>query len=62
MGTENPSNQDQNLKSTESLTLPANLEAQSIARFDQLVAKGELIYEDSTAETVENQGFKVSHR
>ncbi|OAL33507.1 hypothetical protein AYO20_07193 [Fonsecaea nubica] len=42
--------------------LPQDLEAQSLAKFDDQVAKGHLIYEPSTAETVEDQGFKLSFR
>ena len=46
--------------SKQSLCLPSDLEALSITRFDDLVAKGQLIYESSGAETVEDEGFKVS--
>ena len=41
-------------------TLPDDLEELCVARFDELVANEQLIYEDSTAETVDDQGFKVS--
>ncbi|KIW33401.1 uncharacterized protein PV07_00253 [Cladophialophora immunda] len=43
-------------------TLPPDLEALSLAKFDDQVAKGTIIYESSTAETVEDQGFKLSFR
>ncbi len=51
-----------NEKSLEAATvtaLPPDLEALSVSRFDELVAKGELIYEESTSETIEDHGFKV---
>jgi hypothetical protein len=49
----------QDMRSIEPLALPADLEALALTRFDELVGKEQLIYEDSTAETVEDQGFKV---
>ncbi|OAP62743.1 hypothetical protein AYL99_01970 [Fonsecaea erecta] len=47
---------------SETATLPPGLEALSLAQFDNQVAKGQLIYEPSTAETVEDQGFKLNFR
>ncbi|EXJ78645.1 hypothetical protein A1O1_09046 [Capronia coronata CBS 617.96] len=44
---------------TTTSALPSDLEALILSRFDDLVAKGELIWEPSTAEIVEDQGFKV---
>ncbi|RMD45053.1 hypothetical protein DV735_g234, partial [Chaetothyriales sp. CBS 134920] len=41
-------------------SLPADLEASTLSRFDDLVARGEIICEPSTAETFEEGGFKVS--
>ncbi|EXJ84268.1 hypothetical protein A1O3_04935 [Capronia epimyces CBS 606.96] len=48
--------------SAASSTLPSDLEAFTLSRFDELVAKGELIYEPSTGEIVEDQGFKAEIR
>lgn len=42
------------------IALSPDLEALVISRFDELVSKGEIIYEPSTTENVEDQGFKVS--
>ncbi|KAL2418745.1 Peptidyl-prolyl cis-trans isomerase-like 2 [Exophiala dermatitidis] len=42
--------------------LPSDLEALILSRFDQLVEKGELIWEPSTAEVVEDRGFKAEIR
>ncbi|KIW90993.1 uncharacterized protein Z519_08776 [Cladophialophora bantiana CBS 173.52] len=43
-----------------SAPLPPDLEELSLAKFDDQVAKGQLIYEPSTAETLEDQGFKLN--
>jgi hypothetical protein len=51
---------NQDVESMDALPLPADLESLCLSRFDQLVARGQLIYEPSTGETVEDQGFKVS--
>lgn len=60
MDQEAPYEEDEKLRSIALEKLPADLEGLCVARFDELVATGQLIYEDSTAETVEDQGFKVS--
>ncbi|KAJ9604327.1 hypothetical protein H2200_011161 [Cladophialophora chaetospira] len=54
--------EDEDLISKAAATLPADLEGLCIARFDELVATGQLIYEDSTAENVEDQGFRFNFR
>ncbi|EXJ63449.1 uncharacterized protein A1O5_11498 [Cladophialophora psammophila CBS 110553] len=46
----------------DSASLPPDLEALSLAKFDDQVAKGQLIYEPSTAESLEDQGFKLNFR
>ncbi|KIW64653.1 hypothetical protein, variant 2 [Phialophora macrospora] len=53
---------DQDVRSIEALSLPADLEALCRIRFDQLVARAQLIYEPSIGETVEDQGFKLNFR
>ena len=55
-----PDEGQENISSIERLVLPADLEALSVTRFDDLVAREELIYEPSTAETITDQGFAVS--
>ncbi|KIY04097.1 uncharacterized protein Z520_00789 [Fonsecaea multimorphosa CBS 102226] len=59
---QNSLNENDGPGSRDAATLPPDLEAQSLARFDNLVAKGQLVYEPSTAETVEDQGFKLNFR
>jgi hypothetical protein len=54
-----PANGVHDLRSIKPPVLPADLEALSLSRFDGLVAKEELIYDSSTAETITDQGFKV---
>ncbi|RMZ77693.1 hypothetical protein DV738_g4337, partial [Chaetothyriales sp. CBS 135597] len=44
------------------VSLPADLETSTLSRFDDLVTKGKIICEPSTAETFEDAGFKVSFR
>ncbi len=46
-------------KTTTSITLSSDLEEQVLSRFDDLVSKGEIIYEPSRTDTVEDRGFKV---
>lgn len=50
------------IKSKQLPTLPADLESSSLARFDELLDKGQLLYEPLTTEAIEDQGFKVSRR
>ncbi|KIX08485.1 uncharacterized protein Z518_03141 [Rhinocladiella mackenziei CBS 650.93] len=52
----------QSLISTNLSTLASDLDSLSLSRFDDLVSRGELIYEPSTAETAEDQGFKFEFR
>lgn len=59
MKDQNSSSNDQPSNTTSLIVLPPDLEALSLARFDDLVSKGELIYEPSTGETIEDHGFKV---
>ncbi|OCT45204.1 putative phosphorylase [Cladophialophora carrionii] len=62
MGGEGSEDQDQDTRSVGALSIPAGLEALCVTRFDQLTTTGQLIYEPSTAETVEDQGFMVNFR
>lgn len=48
------------LSKAAAFSLPSDLDSLSLSTFDNLVTKGEIIYEPSTSETVEDQGFKVS--
>ncbi|KAJ9496611.1 hypothetical protein H2202_007983 [Exophiala xenobiotica] len=46
------------VRTTTLATLPSDLEEQTLSIFDSLVSKGEIIYEPSTTDTLEDQGFK----
>ncbi|EXJ55953.1 hypothetical protein A1O7_08884 [Cladophialophora yegresii CBS 114405] len=54
--------QDRDLRLIKALNIQAGLEELCLTRFDRLTATGQLIYEPSTAETIEDQGFKLSFR
>lgn len=45
-----------------SIVLAPDLEAYALSRFDEAVAAGKLIYGPSTAETIDDNGFKVRFR
>ena len=55
-----PAEADQAMRFVQPLTLPPDLESLCVTRFDELVSTGQLIYESSTAATIEDQGFKVN--
>jgi hypothetical protein len=44
-----------------SIMLASDLESSAWTRFDQMVASGKIAYGETTGETMEDEGFKVSH-
>lgn len=41
--------------------LPQNLESTAWTRFDEMVSSGKITYKDTSGETLEDEGFKVSY-
>lgn len=45
-----------------SISLAPDLESSAWIRFDEMVATRKITYGETTGETMEDEGFKVSHR
>ncbi|KAG8628432.1 hypothetical protein KVT40_004305 [Elsinoe batatas] len=56
------SSQADNHHTTALLNLPSDLESQTLARFDDLVSKGEVLWEPSNAELYDDHGFEFEFR